>query len=95
MSIDRGTGCCPEGLVRCFSVCLGFFILIFYFLCKGVYKGGGQIWRNREMSGTGAHDVKFSKNQSMGKLCFKGDLKKMLHIKYHSRFLGKNKSTMV
>lgn len=46
-----------------------FFYIIFILLGEG-YRGGGQTWRDWEMSGIELVDVKFPKNQ-YNKLCFK------------------------
>ena len=48
--------------VRCFGVLGGFF---FFFCGEREWrncKGRRQIWRDREISGTGVHDIKFTKN---------------------------------
>lgn len=45
----------------------GEIFILFYFIlvsfCQGGYKGGGEIWRDGETRGIGAHGVKFTKNQ--------------------------------
>ena len=51
------------GEIVCFLIIFYFYYFFFIFLWGGHYKGEGQIWRDREMSGIGVHDVKFPKNQ--------------------------------
>lgn len=46
-----------------FSFLFFLIILSFCFLCGGGCKGGGQIWRDGEVSGIGMHNTKFTKNQ--------------------------------
>lgn len=50
--------------------CFCYFVLIFYLylisllvFLWGALQGSGWMWRDREMDGTAAHDVKFPKNQ--------------------------------
>jgi len=47
-------------MVRFFFVFVFVFFLfvLFCFLLGGSFRGGGQIWRDKKMSGIGVHDVK-------------------------------------
>lgn len=54
----RRAGRCPEG-----SALTWLFLVVISFQGKGVYKGGGKIWKDWEMKGIGVHDVKYPKNQ--------------------------------
>lgn len=42
-----------------------FYVLCFVFFCGGIYKSGGQSWRDRDMSEIIIHDVKFTKNNNL------------------------------
>lgn len=57
--------------------------ILFVWCHLGDYKGGGQIWKDWEISGIGVHDVKYLKNRQkchVGRVYFSLEFKGILSI---------------